>query len=70
MVRGKVMVNKVALTGKMEKDPDIRYTPNGTPVITFRIATTAQWKNKKRRKSTKKRRISDCYIQKTSRNMR
>ncbi|KQC07463.1 MAG: single-stranded DNA-binding protein [Smithella sp. SDB] len=40
------MINKVILVGRLGKDPDIRYTPDGTMVTTFRIATDEQWKDK------------------------
>jgi single-strand DNA-binding protein len=40
------MVNKATLIGRLGKDPDIRYTPDGTMVTTFRIATDEQWKDK------------------------
>jgi single-strand DNA-binding protein len=40
------MVNKVMLIGRLGKDPDIRYTPDGTMVTTFRMATDEQWKDK------------------------
>ena len=39
-------VNKVILIGRLGADPEIRYTADGTPVATFRIATTESWKNK------------------------
>ena len=39
-------VNKVILIGRLGADPEIRYTADGTPVATFRIATTETWKNK------------------------
>jgi len=38
------MVNKVILIGNLGADPEIRYTQTGTPVATFRIATTEVWK--------------------------
>lgn len=39
-------VNKVILIGRLGADPEIRYTPNGTAVANFRIATTENWTNK------------------------
>ena len=43
MVQG---VNKVILIGNLGADPELRYTPNGTAVADFRIATTERWKDK------------------------
>lgn len=31
--------NKVILLGNLTRDPELRYTPNGTPVATFGLAT-------------------------------
>lgn len=39
-------VNKVILIGRLGADPEIRYTPSGAPVATFRIATSEAWTNK------------------------
>ena len=41
---GEEMINKVILIGNLDADPEIRYTQNGAPVATFRIATTERWK--------------------------
>jgi single-strand DNA-binding protein len=38
------MVNKVILIGNLGADPEMRYTQNGTPVATFRLATTERRK--------------------------
>jgi len=40
------MVNKAILIGRLGKDPEVRYTPDGTMVTTFRLATDEQWKDK------------------------
>ena len=40
------MVNKVILIGRLGADPEIRYTPSGAEVATFRIATSEVWTNK------------------------
>lgn len=37
-------LNKVILIGNLTRDPEIRYTPSGTAVTTFTIATNRQWK--------------------------
>lgn len=38
-------VNKVILIGHLGKDPEIRYTNNGTAVASFSIATTRRYKD-------------------------
>ncbi|MDY6857572.1 MAG: single-stranded DNA-binding protein, partial [Thermodesulfobacteriota bacterium] len=40
-------LNKVMLIGNLGADPEIKYTPDGTPVANFRIATTERWNNQK-----------------------
>jgi single-strand DNA-binding protein len=32
------MMNRVVLVGRLTKDPDLKYTPNGVPVATFTLA--------------------------------
>ncbi len=39
------MINKVILIGNLGGDPDLRYTPGGTPVCKFSLATTRKWKD-------------------------
>lgn len=39
-------VNKVILIGRLGADPELRYTADGTPVATLRLATTETRKNK------------------------
>ena len=39
-------VNKVIVLGNLGKDPEVRYTPNGSAVCNLRIATTRNWKSK------------------------
>jgi single-strand DNA-binding protein len=41
-----IMVNKAILIGRLGKDPEVKYLPDGTMVTTFRIATDEQWKDK------------------------
>lgn len=36
-------VNKVILVGNLGADPEIRYTPGGKAVATFRLATSESW---------------------------
>ena len=40
------MVNKALLIGRLGADPEVRYTPDGTMVTNFRLATDLQWKDK------------------------
>jgi single-strand DNA-binding protein len=44
-------VNKVILIGRLGRDPELRYTADGTPVATFTLATTDTRKNKDGTKS-------------------
>jgi single-strand DNA-binding protein len=37
-------LNLVQLIGNLTRDPELRYTGNGTPVVTFGIATNRSWK--------------------------
>lgn len=37
-------LNKVLLIGNLTRDPELRYTPQGTAVCTFGLATNRQWK--------------------------
>ncbi len=39
-------LNKILLIGNLGKDPEIRYTPEGTPVATFSLATSEAWTDK------------------------
>jgi single-strand DNA-binding protein len=39
------MFNKVILIGNLTKDPELRYTPQGTPVCTLRLASTTKYKS-------------------------
>ncbi len=39
-------INKVLLIGRLGRDPELKYTPDGVPVATFSIATSEEWKDK------------------------
>ena len=39
-------VNKVIIVGNLGRDPEVRYTPNGSAVCNVTVATTRRWKNK------------------------
>jgi single-strand DNA-binding protein len=46
-------VNKAILVGRLGADPEVRYTNNGTPVATFRMATSVNFVNKNGEKTDK-----------------
>jgi len=39
------MYHKVVIIGNLGRDPEMRYTPQGTPVTNFSVASTRKWKN-------------------------
>ena len=39
-------VNKVILVGNLGRDPEVKFTPQGTPVAKFSIATSERYKDK------------------------
>lgn len=43
-------VNKVILVGNLGRDPELKYTPSGTAVVNFTIATNEVWKDKEGQK--------------------
>jgi single-strand DNA-binding protein len=46
-------VNRVTLIGHLGADPEVRYTPSGAPVASFRIATSENWTDKEGQKQTR-----------------
>ncbi len=46
-------VNKVILIGNLGRDPEVRYTPSGTAVANFSLATTDNWTNKDGQKESR-----------------
>lgn len=47
------MVNKAILIGRLGRDPEVRYTPDGLMVTSFNLATDEQWKDKNGQKVQK-----------------
>ena len=45
--------NQATLVGNLGQDPTLRYTPQGTAVCTFSIATTERFKNKQGEQESK-----------------
>jgi len=39
-------LNKVMLIGNVGKDPEIKHTPSGIPVASFRLATSESWRDR------------------------
>ncbi len=39
-------INKAIIVGRLGRDPDVRYTPDGTGVANFCVATSEEWKDK------------------------
>ena len=46
-------VNKVILIGRIGRDPDVRYMPNGEAVANFSVATSETWKDRNGQKQEK-----------------
>lgn len=40
------MLNKIFLQGRLVADPELRHTPNGVPVASFRLAVDRDYKDK------------------------
>jgi single-strand DNA-binding protein len=39
------MYHKIIIVGNLGRDPEMRYTPDGTPVTNFSVATSRRWNN-------------------------
>lgn len=39
------MYQKLTIVGNLGRDPEMRYTPDGTPVTNFSVATNRRWTN-------------------------
>jgi len=46
------MLNRVVLIGRLTKDPELRYTPNGVAVAKFRLAVDRPFTNQQGEKET------------------
>ncbi len=46
-------VNKAILIGNLGKDPDVRYSPDGSAITNITLATTESWKDKSGEKQEK-----------------
>ena len=46
-------VNKVILVGRLGRDPEIRYMPNGDAITNFSLATDEQWRDRNGERQTR-----------------
>jgi len=46
-------LNKAILIGRLGRDPEVRYTPNGMAVANFSLATSESWTNKEGERETR-----------------
>lgn len=46
-------VNRIMLLGRLGRDPELRYTSEGAPVVSLSVATDEQWKDKNGEKQQK-----------------
>lgn len=46
------MLNRIFLIGRLTRDPELRYTPNGVPVASFRIAVDRPFTNQQGERET------------------
>jgi single-strand DNA-binding protein len=46
------MINRVVLIGRLTKEPELRYTPNGIPVSTFTLAVNRTFTNQQGERET------------------
>ena len=56
------MYNRVILVGRLTRDPELRYLPNGTAVATFGIATSRTWTDR----NTNEKKEETMFIDVTS----
>ena len=52
-----VSLNRVLLIGNLTKDPELRYTPSGTPVASLRLAINSQFKDQ-----SGQRKEETCFV--------
>ena len=51
-------VNKVILVGNLGKDPEVRHTQDGKPIVNLSIATSETWRDKSSRRAQGKDRMA------------
>ena len=58
-------LNKVILIGRLGKDPEVRYMPNGEAVCNFSVATSETW-NDRNGQRVERTEIAGQYLRKGS----
>lgn len=53
-------INKVELLGNLTADPELKYTPQGTAVVKFTIATNRHWKDRNTGEAKDVPEFTDC----------
>ncbi len=61
-------INKVILIGRLGADPDVRYMPDGTPVVNFNMATNEPIRSAEGTWEERRRMASHRCLQKARRN--
>ena len=54
-------VNKVILVGNLGRDPEVRTFPSGDRVVSFSLATTKSWRDKRDRRAQGPHRVAQCF---------
>ena len=52
--------NRVILAGNLTRDPELSYTPSGTPVCKFGLAVNRSWTNKQTNEKQEESMFIDC----------
>ncbi len=52
-----VSLNRILLIGNLTKDPELRYTPSGTPVANLRVAVNSMFKSQ-----SGERKEETCFV--------
>lgn len=53
-------LNKVMLMGNLTRDPELRYTPNNTPVTKIGLAVNRRWRNQQTGEQQEETTFVDC----------
>lgn len=56
------MDNSVTLVGNVTRDPELRYTPAGQPVVQFGMAVNRRWQNRQTQEWEEEASFFDCVI--------